>query len=192
MNFGEKKVEIATALVISLISISFGTLLIQDSGSGFIVMAAKPMPPGTFEIDILGDAYGLYTFCEMFQHFSVNGLKWATMLPTYPPPALMGITVDVASIDFCKIGVGSYHLGVKSLREGSIAQNGATMFSVQCSNGELDFVFSDYDMYMQAYRTVDITGILKGDVHFYIYMPPAIPPFDYQGRELTIQVHIGM
>ena len=185
MKLRKKKVEIATVLAVSLISITFGTLLIRDSDPGFIVMATKPMP-GTFEISIYGDAYGLYTFLETFQHFSVHKLEWSTIFPLYPPWTYVHIALDVQRLDFDKTMYRMYHLSLKGLEECSIEQNGVTMFSVQCESGELDFVFSN------DYHTLNITGMLEGDVHFYIHLPPYIPPFDYEGRELTIRAHIGM
>jgi len=150
-----------------------------------LVVMSKPMPPGTFEISIIGDAYGFYSFLEMFHHFSVNRLEWSTSLPTYPIGTFINFAVNVGSLDFENTNLWTYHLSVKGLDESSIKQNGAAMFSVQCKSGELDFVFSD------SYHKVDITGMLKGDVHFVMNLSPDIN-FNYQGQELTINVHIGM
>ncbi len=189
MNFKEKKIEIATALVISLISISFGTLLIQDSGSGFIVMAAKPMP-GVYEIDIYGDASGFHQICEMFQHFSAMKFEWSTSIPTYPS-GYMDFVLDVRDLDFEKVNGWTYHLSLKGMEEASVLSGGEG-FTVRARSGQLDLVFSDLDPYYGYYRAVDITGTLKGDVLFHIDAPPTIPAFHYEGSELTIQVHIGM
>jgi len=164
---------------------TFASMLTPSFFASQLIVMRKPMPPGTFEISIIGDASGFYSFLEMFHHFSVDRLEWSTSLPSYPPGTFINFAVNVGSLDFENTNPWTYHLSVKGLDESSIKQNGATMFSVQCKSGELDFVFSN------SYHELDITGMLKGDVHFIMNLSPDIN-FDYQGRELAISVHIGM
>lgn len=192
MEFGKKKVLGSVVLAASLIALIFRTLLVTTSAPALVVMA-KPGPPGTYEIDIDGDASGLYMMSKMFEQFSVRRLEWSASLPSYPS-GYVDIDLDVRHLDFAKVNDWTYHLSLKGLKEGSLVSTDYTsfIFSVRARFGELDFVFSDpYYSYYWTYRTVDITGTLKGDVLFHIDAPD-IPVFHYEGPELTIRVHIGM
>lgn len=189
---GKKKVLGSGALAASLVAITFVTLLTTTSAPALVVMA-KPSPPGTYEIEIYGDAYGLYSMCEMFQHFSAMKLEWTASVPSYPSD--VNIALDVRNIDFDKANEQTYHLSVKGLDEFSISSIGymGFIFNVKARSGEFDLVFSNpHPYYPNYYRTLDIMGTLKGNVYFHINAPPNIPELHYEGPELTIHVHIGM
>ncbi|MFQ6087034.1 MAG: hypothetical protein ACE5OV_03330 [Candidatus Bathyarchaeia archaeon] len=165
-----------------------------------LVARAQPMrAPGTYEIDIEGDASGLYMICKLFKEFRANELKWSASMPTYPPGTNVEAALDVESLDFGERthtpAQAKYHLSTRELKEAWISIPGFVLY-VKSRSGELDFVFSDphYYYYYWTYRTVDIRGRLKGDVVFFIDidMPPQlVSSFHYTGRALTIDVHIG-
>jgi len=189
VEFGKKKV-ISAVLGASLIVLMYMALLTTTSSPGLVVMA-KRVGPGTYEIKIYGDASGLHSICEIFRQFSVMKLKWSTSMPTYPT-GYVNFAVDVRDLNFEKMDDSKYHLSLKGLKEASILSSG-TGFSVKARSGELDLVFSDPSSYYPYYyTTVDITGTLKGDVLFHIDAQPGLPAFHYEGSELTILVHIGM
>lgn len=193
VKIGKKKVLGSGALATSLIVVTFMTLLTVTSAPALIVMA-KQGPPGTYEIDIYGDASGLYSMCEMFQHFSAMKLEWSASVPSYPS-GYVNIALDVRNIDFDKVNEWTCHLSLKGLDEFSISSTGYAifMFYVKARSGELNLAFSNPSPYYPYYyRTLDITGTLKGDTHFHVNAPPTIPEFHYEGPELTIHVHIGM
>jgi len=190
---GKKKVLGSGALAASLVAITFMTLLTTTSAPALVVMA-KPSPPGTYEIEIYGDAYTLYSMCEMFQHFSAMKLEWSTSLPTYPSGST-DVTLNVGGVDFDKVNEWTYHLSLKGLDEFSIISFGymGFIFNVKANSGELDLIFSNpYPYYPYYYRTLNIMGTLKGNVYFHINAPPSIPELHYEGSELTILVRIGM
>ena len=193
MKIVKKKVLGSGAIATSLVAITFMTLLTATSAPALIVMA-KQGPPGTYELDIYGDASGLHSISEMFQHFSTMKLEWSTNIPTYPS-GYVNIALDTRTLNFEKVNEWTYHLSLKRLNEFSISSTGYTsfMFLVKARNGELNLAFSNpTPYYPYYYRTLDITGTLKGDTHFHLNAPPTIPEFHYEGPELTIHVHIGM
>ncbi len=180
---------IAATLMYAILAVSFvhatlTNLLAPSLLASRLVVMNHPMPPGTFEASIYGDAYGFYGFLEMFQHFSVRGLAWSTSLPSYPPPTFVNIALSVKSLDFSKGSPWTYHLSVSALDEASMGENGSMMFSFKFSTAELDFVFSD------DYSTLDITGMLRGNVDFHVDFGPDLR-FDFTGRQLAINVHVG-
>ena len=188
MEFRKKKILGSTILAASLSIVTFMTLLTTTSAPALIVMA-KPMP-GAYEIDIYGDASAVHQICEMFRHFSAMKFEWSTSIPTYPS-GYIDFALDVRDLDFEKLNGWTYRLSLKGMEEASMLSGGVG-FIVKARSGQLDLVFSDLDPYYGYYRTVDITGKLKGDVLFHIDAPPSIPAFHYEGSELTIHVHIGM
>jgi len=190
MQFG-RNARTSNVLMISLISVTLAALLIPVSAPRSTIMA-KPAPPGTYEIDIPGDASGLHMICIMFEQFSASKLKWSTSVPSYPPGTYFNVALDARSLDSSKLSDTTYHLSMDGLEEFSISASGAE-FYVKCRSGELDLVFSDpyYSYYYWTYRKVDINGALKGDVVFTINIPP-LPSFHYEGPELNIDVYIGM
>jgi len=190
----EKKKAFALVLTTSLIILTFVTLLGATSAPPLVVMS-KPGPPGTYEIDVFGDASVLDTMCQMVNHFKASKLEWSTGMPSGPSGS-MGFALDVRDVDFDKVNPKTYHLSVKGLEEGSFMASGFTkiFFLVKARSGEVDFTFSNPSPYPYSpyYRNVTITGTLKGDVSFHIDIPPLIEAFDFEGRELTINVHVGM
>lgn len=192
MRLEKKKVFVSTVAT-SLIVVAFMALL-RTTSARPLVVKAKPGPPGTYEIDIYGDASGLNSICEAVHHFKAKSLEWSTSFPSYPSGSV-DFALDVKDVDFDKVNAWTYHLSLKGMEEGSIIAIGymSYILSVKASSGELDFTFSNPSQYYPYYyTTVDITGTLKGDVLFHIDIPPDIPGFNYEGRELTISVHIGM
>jgi hypothetical protein len=192
MKSGKMKV-FGSVLTTSLIVAAFTTLLMTTSAPALVVVA-KPGPPGTYEIDVYEDASGLHMICEVVHHFKASNLEWSTSIPSYPSGSV-SFALDVRNVDFDKVNAWIYHLSLRGMEEGSIIAIGSTSFilAVKARSGELDFTFSNPSTYYPYYyRTVDIGGTLKGDVLFHIDVPPSIPEFNYEGRELTISVHIGM
>lgn len=187
----EKNIALSLILTLSMISSIFITLPVQTSAPALTVKA-KPVP-GIYELDIYGDASGLYSLCLMFEQFSVSKLKWSARMPTYPPTTYIRMGVTVGSLDFSKVSDTTLSMSIKGLEEAMISVPGFD-FLVKCKSGELNMVFSDpyYMYYYWTYRTVDITGTLKGDVVFSIDIPQLTPSFHYEGPELTIDAHIGM
>jgi len=184
---------LSSVLTTSLVVAAFTTLLMTTSASALVVVA-KPRPPGTYEIGVSGDASVLHVFCEAVHHFKASNLEWSTSFPSYPSGSV-DFALDVRNVDFDKVNAWIYHLSLRGMEEGSIIAIGSTSFilAVKARSGQLDFAFSNPSTYYPYYyRTVDITGTLKGDVLFHIDIPPNIQPFNYEGRELTINIHIGM
>jgi len=192
VKIGKKKV-FGSALAVSLVAITFMILLTTTSTPALVVMA-KPSPPGTYEIEIYGDASALYSMCEMFQHFSATKLEWSMSVPSYPSGST-DVTLNVGGVDFDKVNEWTYHLSLKGLDEFSIISIGYMdfIFSAKAVSGELDLIFSNpYPYYPYYYRTLNIMGTLKGNVQFHINAPPNIPELHYEGPELAIHVLIEM
>lgn len=182
-----------SALTTSLIAAVFAALLMTTSAPALDVMV-RPGPPGTYEIDIYGDASVMHAICEAIHHFKASNLEWSTSFPSYPSGSV-DFALDVRNVDFDMVNAWTYHLSFRGMEEGSVIAIGSTSYiiSVAARSGELDFAFSNPSpSYPYYYRTVDITGTLKGDVLFHIDIPPYIPGFNYEGRALTVSVHIGM
>lgn len=192
MEFVKMRV-FGSALTTSLIVAAFTALLMTTSAPALSVVA-RPGSPGTYEIDIYGDASGVHGICEAVHHFKASNLEWSTSFPSYPSGSV-DFGLNVRNVDFDKVSAWTYHLSLRGMDEGSIIALGSMSYilSVKARSGELDFIFSNPSTYYPYYyRTVDIEGTLKGDVLFHIDIPPHIPGFNYEGRELTIDVHIGM
>lgn len=190
----EKKKTLGLVSTTSLIMLTFVTVLGATSAPPLVVMS-KPGPPGTYEIDIYGDASGLNMMCQMVNHFKASKLEWSTSMPSYPSGSV-DFALDVRDVDFDKVNAWTYHLSVRGLEEGSFIASGYTniTFLVRARSGEVDFTFSNpsLDPWNPYYRNVTITGTLKGDVSFTIDIPPYVPAFYFEGPELTINVHVGM
>lgn len=196
MEFGKKKVFCPAVLTTLLTVIVLVTLLVASSASGLVVRAQQNQR-GKYEIDIDGDASGLYMIVKLFEQFSVRELKWSTSFPTYPPGTDIQAALDVERLEFSErtraAPRAKYHLSLNGLEKAWIDIPGFVLY-VEARSGELDFVFSDpyYSYYYWTYRTVDIRGKLRGDVVFLIDMGIlGIPSFHYTGSALTIDVHIG-
>jgi hypothetical protein len=177
-------IYVSTSVLITFILMSLMMTLSKTN----LTVIARPVSPGNYEINITGDAYGFYTFLEIFNQLSASRLKWSSSLPTYPPGTYMRFGVNVRNIDFSKVNSWTYHLSVDGLEEG-LMELGVSMLLFKCRSGEVDLLFSDFSN--GQYHTVDITGTLSGDVVFHINVPPTLPEFHYEGSELTVHIHIG-
>ncbi len=190
----EKKKTLGLVSTTSLIMLTFVTVLGATSAPPLVVMS-KPGPPGTYELDLYGDASGLNSIINVVNHFKASKLVWSSSLPSYPSGST-DFALDVRDVNFDKVNAWTYHLSVRGLEEGSFIASGYTniTFLVRARSGEVDFTFSNpsLDPWNPYYRNVTITGTLKGDVSFTIDIPPIIPAFNFEGPELTINVHIGM
>lgn len=194
MKLRKKKV-FGSALITSLILLGFAVL--KTTSATASVASERPGPPGTYEIDILGDGSVLSVLCEMIHHFKARDLGWSTSIPSYP--GQVDFALDVRNVDFDKPNAWTYHLSVRGLKDGLIFISSYSNFilSVRARSGEIDFAFSNQYQYPYPpyyYRNATITGTLKGDVLFHIFSDgsPSIPEFHFEGSELTIRVHIGM
>jgi len=190
----KRKKTIVSALTTSLIVVVFMTLLSTTSAPQ-LVITARPGPPGTYELDIYGDASALAIICAMVHHFQARNLEWSTSMPSYP--SSVDFALAVRTVDFDQENAWTYHLSVNGLNEGSIVIPGATnfIFAVKARIGEVDFTFANPSSYPPYYyRNATITGTLRGNVLFHIASDgtPSIPAFHYEGSELTIHAHIGM
>lgn len=196
MEFGNKRIFYSAVLTTLSTLIVLTTLLITSSTSGLVVRAQQNQR-GKYEIDIEGDASGLYMICKLFEQFSARELKWSTSFPTYPPGTDIQAAIDVERLEFSErtraASRAKYHLSLNELEKAWIDIPGFVLY-VEARSGELDFVFSDpyYSYYYWTYRTLDIRGRLRGDVVFLIDMDiMGVPSFHYTGSALTIDVHIG-
>lgn len=191
----KRKKTIVSALTTSSIVVVFMTLLGTTSAPQ-LVITARPGPPGTYELDIYGDASALSIICAMVHHFQARNLEWSTSMPSYP--SSVDFALAVRNVDFDQVNTWTYHLSVNGLNEGSIVIPGYThfIFAVKARTGEVDFSFANRvpDAPYYIYSEVTITGTLRGDVLFHIASDgsPSIPAFHYEGSELTIHAHIGM
>ena len=193
MMSGKKKAFGSAALAISLVMVSFVALLRITSAPGLIVVA-KPGPPGTYEIDIDGDASPFYMWCDIFQGFSAMKLNWTTSIPFYYyPPSYLNITIDARALGLDKVNESTYHLSLRGLNNFSFNMGDMVMFNIEAKVGEFVLEFSDpIQQDPPYYRALDITGTLKGDVQFHVYNPFSVPEFHYEGAKLVINIHMGM
>ncbi len=157
-----------------------------------IAVTAQSFGKGVFSIDVRGDASGLYMMCEMARQFTASKLEWSTSLPSYPS-GYVEFNLAAKTLGLEKLNDWSYHMSLRGLEEGSMISAGYVNYvlMVQSTSGDLDFIFYDRDSnYPYYYHTADIVGALKGNVYFHIDLPD-IAEFHYEGRELTIYVHIA-
>ncbi|MCW4055275.1 MAG: hypothetical protein NWE82_00670, partial [Candidatus Bathyarchaeota archaeon] len=164
----KRKKTIVSALTTTLIVVVFMTLL-RTTAAPQLVITARPGPPGTYELDIYGDASALAAISTMVHHFQAKNLEWSTSMPSHP--SSVDFALAVRNVKFDQVNAWTYHLSVNGLTEGSIVIPGYTnfIFEIKARIGDVEFTFANPSMYPPGYyRNVTIAGTLRGNVLFHI------------------------